>query len=118
MNGPDFSDVFNDNAEDTAARAMIYVSEGITNLVASGSLDTSTWPDGRHKLGFVAREGTAVGTETLYEIPVVFSNHGVSCMLLAPGSGGFVGQGERRSFGQAHLPQRFHQAVQIVFVPY
>ncbi len=93
VEGDSFSDAFNDNAEVLQARGVVQVGVGATSLTAVLAFDTAVGPDGPRELAVVAREGTAVSTETRRRIPFRVANHGSPCAVTAPASGIHRAQG-------------------------
>jgi len=88
--GPGFSDNFNDNAEAMTARAMVFLSEGATNLSAAWTLAASNLDDGPHELEMVAYEGTSVRAQGRIRVPFVVDRHTMECALTQPASGRYV----------------------------
>ena len=86
LQGPGFSDNFNDNSDVLSARATLFLAEGFTNLVASYSLDTTTLADGPHELTAVGYEGSAVRTQGRMTLPFVVDNHAAACAITSPPS--------------------------------
>jgi len=79
-----FADIFNDNADSTTARATIFLSSGVTQIMPSLLIDTTNWPDGPHELLLIAREGTGVGTEKEARVRVQVKNHDLECIIDSP----------------------------------
>ncbi len=84
LTGPDFTDSFNDNADELRARTTIFLASGSTQAVANTSIDTSTLADGPHQLDIVTRSGDAVATVTRKTIEFSVDNHDTTCSILAP----------------------------------
>ncbi|NCC50033.1 MAG: TIGR03790 family protein [Spartobacteria bacterium] len=81
-----FSDYFNDNADDLYGRAMVFLGCGASNADVAFSLDPATLglSDGPHTLQVAAREGTAVGTVALLEVPFEVRRNDLACLLSTP----------------------------------
>ncbi len=89
-----FSDVFNDNADATVARNVVWLSAGGSPLSGSYNLDTTALPDGPHVLAAVAVEGTAVETQGSTNVSIVVDNHPGDVSILYPAPGSFVVEGQ------------------------
>ncbi|HMP75585.1 MAG TPA: TIGR03790 family protein [Kiritimatiellia bacterium] len=79
-----FADFFNDNASTMRPRALVRLAEGVTNLPAAWTLDTTTLPNGPLRIDAVAFEGTAVRAQGRARLDLVVSNSPFRCMLTAP----------------------------------
>ncbi len=84
LTGPGFTDNFNDNSNVLAARAMIFLSEGLDTLDSPYDLNTAALADGPHELTAVAYEGTAVRSQGRAIIPFVVDNNSAACAITNP----------------------------------
>jgi uncharacterized protein (TIGR03790 family) len=80
----------NENASDLLPRNHLYVRAGVSSLMHSFDLDTTTLADGYHELSAVAYEGTHVNSQTIKPMPVVIDNTPLEATLaLAAGGSTF-----------------------------
>ncbi len=79
-----FSSICNGNKDVMAARASVFLAEGLTNLAVGYSLNTTNLSDGPHELMAVAYEGTALKTQGRSRVPFIVDNNVISCTITQP----------------------------------
>ncbi|PWU19681.1 MAG: hypothetical protein C5B50_06115 [Verrucomicrobia bacterium] len=70
-----------DNVPDLRSRAHLYLTQGVTNLSGSFSLNTANLPNGYHDLTVVAYEGSHVRTQTRATQTVRIQNGALAATL-------------------------------------
>lgn len=88
-----FSDNFNDNAEALGARAVLFLSEGGTNVQVNWTLSVTNLPDGPHAVEVVAYEGSAVRVQGRARVPFVVDRHNLTCAITNMVNGRYVLRG-------------------------
>jgi hypothetical protein len=71
----------NQYLSDLQPRNHLYLTTGLTTLIATTLLDTTALPDGYHELTAVAYEGSSIATQTTGTLPIQIRNTSLSATI-------------------------------------